>query len=212
MHRDHVEKHKVPCSPCHNEILHKWGDEYVANILTKKNTVPGNGNSLKTSGVTSRTRLEVVSVDTKDQESIFSEVPYVIQRKLYAGKGGKGVGKSPDPMYLATVSCIACHKSKDLSVHPLACNVCHEKGFDKTMAEQKEYITGLLSLLSELLENPPKRGVPGALIDEALYNYNLVTNDGSVGVHNIKYVKDLINYSIQQLQLVPKLQLGNELN
>ncbi len=38
----------------------------------------------------------------------------------------------------------------------------------------------------------------------------LITNDGSFGAHNIKYIKGLINYSMQQLQFVPKLKLGNE--
>ena len=200
MHSDHVEKHKVPCSSCHNDILHKWGDEYITNILPERGAVPGNENSLIASVGTVRTGQGVISVNTKDYESIFGKVPYLIQRELYAGYGGSGVEKSPDPMYLATVSCTACHKNRDLSVHPLTCNVCHEKGFHKTMAEQKEYITGLLSSLSELLKKPPNKGVPKTLIDEAHYNYNLVVNDGSFGVHNIKYVKDLLDQSIQSLK------------
>ncbi len=200
MHSDHVKKHKVPCSPCHNEILHKWGDEYINNILPQRNVISGNVNFLSTSDATSGAGREVVSFDTEDQGAIFGKVPYSIQKKLYAGKGGIGIGESPDPMYLATVNCTACHKNKDLSVHPLTCNVCHEKGFHKTMAEQKEYITGLLSSLSELLKKPPNKDVPKTLIDEAHYNYNLIVNDGSLGVHNIKYVKDLINYSIQSLK------------
>ncbi len=200
MHSDHVEEHKIPCSPCHNEILHEWGDEYIANILPLRDSVAGNEDSLSVSGATSRTIQKVVSVDSGDMTSIFKKEPYLIQRELYAGKGGAGIEESPDPMYLATVNCIACHKNEDMSVHPMICNVCHEKGFNKIMAEQKEYVTGLLSLLSELLGNPPKKGVPGALVDESLHNYDLITNDGSLGVHNIKYVKGLINYSIQNLK------------
>ncbi len=200
MHRDHVEKHKVPCYPCHNEILHKWGDEYLTNILPERSAVAGNENSSMASVAIGRTGRGVISINTKDQESFFGKVPYLLQRKLYAGKGGRGIEDSPDPMYLATVNCTACHKNKDLSVHPLTCNVCHEKGFHKTMAEQKEYVTGLLNLLSELLKKPPKKGVSKTLIDEARYNYDLIKNDGSFGVHNIKYVKDLINYSIQRLK------------
>ncbi len=45
-----------------------------------------------------------------------------------------------------------------------------------------------------------KQGVPEALIDGSRYNYNLIVKDGSYGVHNIKYVKDLINHSIQRLE------------
>lgn len=202
MHSDHVVKYKVQCSTCHNEILHKWGDEYIANILPRRNAISGDENFLSASDATSRTGREDVSACPKDQESIFGNVSYLIQRELYAGKGGRGIGESPDPMYLATVNCTACHKNRDLSVHPLTCNVCHEKGFHKTMAEQKEYITGLLSSLSELLKKSPNKDVPKTLIDEAHYNYNLVINDGSFGIHNIKYVKDLLGHSIQGLKKV----------
>jgi hypothetical protein len=103
-------------------------------------------------------------------------------------------------MYLATVNCTACHKDKELAVDPKICNTCHEKGFDKTMAEQKEYITRMLNSLSDLLIESQKHGVPEALIDGSRYNYDLIVRDGSFGVHNIKYVKDLINYSIQRLE------------
>jgi len=51
-----------------------------------------------------------------------------------------------------------------------------------------------------LLKKPPNKGVSSSMINEARYNYDLIISDGSFGVHNIKYVKDLINYSIQSLQ------------
>ena len=35
----------------------------------------------------------------------------------------------------------------------------------------------------------------------AAYNYQFVTNDGSYGVHNFKYTEELLNSSIEQLQL-----------
>ncbi len=200
MHNDHVREHKVPCYPCHNEILHKWGGEYIANILPERSAISGGDDSSMASVATSKIEQGVVPVKAKTQESIFGKVSYLLQRELYAGKGGRGIGDSPDPMYLATVNCTACHKNRDMSVHPLACNVCHKKGFNKTMAEQKEYITGLLTSLAELLEKNPNKGISRTLIDEARYNYNLIKNDGSFGVHNIKYAKDLINHSIQSLK------------
>ncbi len=202
MHSGHVEKHKVPCSPCHNKILHEWGDEYIANILPLRDSVTGNEDSPSAPGANSRPLRKVVSVDTKDQDSVFDKEPYLIQREVYAGKGGVGIVESPDPMYLAIVNCIACHKNRDMSVHPMTCNVCHKKGFHKTMAEQKEYITSLLYILSGLLEKPPEKDISSTLINEARHNYDLVVTDGSFGVHNIKYVNDLMNYSIQSLQQV----------
>ncbi len=211
MHNDHVVKHKVPCSPCHDEISHKWDDEYVNNILPTRDFDARDkhfeGASKKAKG-NEQGNVAVLNIE----ESIFEKDAFYLQRKIYAGDGGMGVERSPDPMYLATVNCIACHREKNLDVDPKVCNSCHEKGFDKTMVEQKEYITGMLSSLSRLLIESRERGVSKSLIKEARFNYELITDDRSFGVHNIKYIKDLINYSMQQLQFVPKLELGNELD
>mgnify|MGYP003455103023 FL=1 len=56
-----------------------------------------------------------------------------------------------------------------------------------------------MNTLSELIKNSSKNGLSETLIDEVRYNYTLIVNDGSFGVHNIKYVKDLINYSTDRL-------------
>ena len=208
MHNDHVMQHEVPCSPCHDGISHKWDDEYVDNILSTRDFDARDkyfeGASEKAKG-NEQGNVAVIN----REESIFEKDAFCLQRKIYAGDGGMGVERSPDPMYLATVNCIACHRDKSLDVDPVVCNTCHEKGFDKTMAEQKEYISGMLNSLSKLLKESEERGVSESLIEEARYNYELITDDRSFGVHNIKYIKDLINHSMQQLKLVPKLQLVN---
>ncbi len=200
MHNDHVEEHKVPCSPCHDEISHKWGDEYIYNILPERDIEDKDKNLLSVSDINRVAGSSGVIIDVKDEAHIPGKEPYSLQRKVYAGSGGRGVERSPDPMYLATVNCTACHKDKDLAVDPMICNTCHEKGFDKTMAEQKEYITSMLDSLSEVLTESQKQGVPEALIYESRHNYDLIVRDGSFGVHNIKYIKDLINHSIQRLE------------
>ncbi|MFQ5686832.1 MAG: NapC/NirT family cytochrome c, partial [Candidatus Scalindua sp.] len=137
MHNDHVAEHKVSCSPCHDEISHKWGDEYVHNILHLRDIEAKDKNLLSVSGMTRVAGSGDVTINAKDEELILEKKPYLLQREIYAGSGGRGVERSPDPMYLATVNCTACHKGKDLAVDPKICNTCHEKGFDKTMAEQK---------------------------------------------------------------------------
>jgi nitrate/TMAO reductase-like tetraheme cytochrome c subunit len=200
MHNDHVAEHKVPCSPCHDGISHKWGDEYIYNILPERDIEAKDKNLMRASGTVRVARSGDVTIIAKDEKHILGNEPYLLQREVYAGNGGRGVERSPDPMYLATVNCTACHKDKELAVDPKICNTCHEKGFDKTMAEQKEYITRMLNSLSDLLIESQKHGVPEALIDGSRYNYDLIVRDGSFGVHNIKYVKDLINYSIQRLE------------
>ncbi len=200
MHNDHVAQHKVLCSPCHDGVSHKWGDEYIYNILPERDIEAKDKNLLSVSGMTRVARSGDATINAKDEALILEKEPYLLQREVYAGNGGRGVERSPDPMYLATVNCTACHKDKDLAVDPKICNTCHEKGFDKTMAEQKEYITRMLDSLSEVLIESKSQGVPESLIDVARYNYDLIVKDGSFGVHNIKYVKDLINYSIQRLE------------
>lgn len=200
MHNDHVKKHKVPCSTCHDEILHKWDDEYVFNILPTRGIDTRDKYLKKVSKMAEGTESGDVSVKTKDEGYVSEKEPYSLQREVYSGNGGRGVGENPDPMYLATVNCTACHKDKDMAVDPMICNTCHEKGFDKTMVEQKEYITSTLNSLSDLLTESQKQGVPESLINDARYNYDLIVKDGSYGVHNIKYIKDLINYSMQRLE------------
>lgn len=154
---------------------------------------------MKIANIDKGTNLNDFPNSTKAEGYVFDDEPYLFQKRVYKGIHGRGVEESPDPMYLATVNCIACHKDKDLSVDPMICNTCHEKGFDKTMAEQKEYTTRMLKELSVLLTESQKQGVPKYLIDEARYNYDMIVRDGSSGVHNIKYVKDLITHSIDSL-------------
>jgi hypothetical protein len=160
---------------------------------------------MKIANLDKDTSLNALPVSPKDGKHIFDDEPYLLQKRVYKGIHGRGVEGSPDPMYLATVNCIACHKDKDLSVDPMVCNTCHKKGFEKTLAEQKEYTTRMLKELSSLLAESQEQGIPEHLIDEARYNYDLIVKDGSLGVHNIKYIKDLIAHSVQQLQLVPTL-------
>ena len=199
IHNDHVKEHKVPCSPCHNEIRHSWNEDYVQNVLPERD-IDVKSEYLNKASSTSRSPGPNGPSDrSTDEGPVFSEVNYKLQKEVYRGTGGKGHEGSPDPMYLATVNCTACHKNKDLSVAPKTCNICHVKGFDKTMREQKAYIKEMLKILSGLLIESQRKGTPENIITEVRYNYNLIVSDGSYGVHNIKYVKDLIAYCITRL-------------
>ena len=199
MHIDHVKEHKTPCSPCHKDFRHEWGDEYISRIVPTRDAAVQDKYLKRIKSVDKDTEPGVKASNLKDGVRVFEDEPYLLQKEIYRGAGGIGVGETPDPMYLATVNCTACHKDKNLSVSPSICNTCHEKGFDKTMAEQKEYVTNMLNALSELLEKSQKQGIPKQLIDEARHNYDIIETDGSYGAHNIKYVKDLFTYSINGL-------------
>lgn len=200
MHNDHVKRHKVPCSPCHGKILHKWNDEYIRFVLPEIENEVQNKQLMKVSIMDNGKKLGYSSLKTEDEKHVFEHEPYLLQKEVYRGIGGKGIKGSPDPMYLATVNCVACHRDKNLCVDPMICNTCHEKGFDKTMLEQKEYVIRTLKVLSDLLAESQRLEIPDYLVDEARHNYDIIINDGSYGVHNIKYVKDLITYSIDILR------------
>lgn len=201
MHNDHVKEHKVPCSPCHGMIRHEWNDEFVQFIIPARYINAQEAYSEKASDKDISKKLEGPSDNTKWGDTIFKDKPYLLQKEIYRGIRGKGPEGSPDPMYLATVRCIACHKDRNLTVDPDICNTCHEKGFDKTMMEQREFVVRKLKELSGLITESRRNGIPKYLIDEAIYNYNLIVSDGSYGVHNIKYVKDLIEHCIGLLNI-----------
>ncbi len=171
MHYDHMVRHKVDCSPCHGEIEHKmYRDIYETDVPVIFGDVP---------------------------EDTFGYV------KMMKGQGGKGVPGTPDPMYLATVSCSGCHgEDVDAPVDPEVCNTCHDKGFETILKEQTELVKSQMSTLKDLLETarPAGQGAGNKLLENARHNYRLIAADGSLGVHNIKYIKDLLESSISGLK------------
>lgn len=177
MHYIHIDKHKVACTSCHNQIMHGW--------IKEINKVYGNDNSGS------------------------AKENYIIQNLIMTGQGGAGVNGEPDPMHLATLNCSACHKDKQLytNVASEVCNNCHNRGFDKMLPEQMHFVTSKMQLLRTLLVKAKRfhnfhtcAVSQQTIIHEAEVNYNLIKGDGSFGVHNIKYVKDLLDYSIAKLK------------
>lgn len=173
LHDIHIDKHKTACTSCHASIKH--GLAQTRNTMYEGNN-PG-------------------SIHENTQ----------VQNLIMMGQGGKGVKGEPDPMYLATLNCSACHKDKQASTSaaPEVCNNCHKKGFDKILSEQMHFITSGMRLLKTLLVKAKRQhNVMDPIIQEAEVNYNLIRKDGSLGAHNIKYMKDLLNYSIKNVKQV----------
>lgn len=173
MHTIHIEKHKVACTSCHGSLTHGW--------ITSDNPVYG---------------------DDSSQHPVATG--HKVQELIMMGMGGVGIKGEPDPMYLATLHCSACHKDNQwfAYIEPKVCNNCHEKGFDKILAEQMRFITSRMRLLQGLLTRAKRRHKDTAsqVIDEAEVNYHLIREDGSNGAHNIKYIKYLLDYSITNLR------------
>lgn len=175
MHYSHIVKHKTACAPCHAPITHGR-----SNLLT--------------------------NIDGNDYNPQPFDGDYKVQHLILAGMGGAGIEGKPDPMYLATLSCSACHKDKQLyaNVAKEVCNNCHEKGFDKILSEQMRFVTMQMRLLKNSLIKAKRYHSTGMnrVIHEAEKNYNLIKEDGSLGAHNIKYIKDLLDYSIINLKQI----------
>ncbi len=188
MHRIHIGAYKTACTSCHDPIIHGW--------LKVNNPVDGG-------------EYHSQSVDTCAE----------VQNLLMMGKGGAGVEGEPDPMYLATLNCSACHKDKLFTnVKSQVCNNCHGRGFDKILSEQRRFVSFNLQLLNTLLIKVKKYQNINTdrIIQEAEANYTLIRKDGSLGAHNIKYVKDLLGRSIEQLKRITRqnserLSLNEEL-
>ncbi|MCF6147900.1 MAG: hypothetical protein E3K37_04495 [Candidatus Kuenenia sp.] len=174
MHETHIMKHKTSCVPCHNTIVHT---------------------SIKKNGL----------VLSNIQNLTFDLSLYKTQYMIMAGTGGKGIAEEPDPMFIATLNCSACHKNELLSkVEPTVCNNCHDKGFDKILSEQMSFVSKRMRLLKVLLKKAKKPPLTetNPFVTEAESNYYFIKEDGSNGAHNVKYVKDLLEYSIMKLTLI----------
>ncbi len=179
IHSIHILKHKTACTSCHASISHGW-------IKDNNNIIHGNDHNLR-----------------------HGDSDHNIQNLVMIGMGGVGIKGEPDPMYLATLNCSACHKdSLFTNVKFQTCNNCHGKGFDKILFEQKRFVSFNLHVLKTLLIKAKRYQDVNTdcIVREAEVNYNLIKEDGSSGVHNIKYVKDLLGHSIGQLQRITRQQ------
>ena len=176
MHRIHIDTPKTACTSCHASITHGW---------VKANN----------------------KIDGGDYNSQPMDTDAEIENLMMMGMGGVGIEGEPDPMYLATLNCSACHKDKLFSkVKYQVCNNCHGRGFDKILFEQKRFVSFNLQLLKTLLIKAKRYQNVNTdrIIQEAEANYNLIKKDGSFGAHNVKYVKDLLEYSIRQLKRITR--------
>ncbi len=172
MHYHHTVKHKTDCAVCHALIVHSWEQTDAASC--EGDDIPA------------------------------ANMKHETQRRILMGQGGRGVQGEPDPMHLATLNCVACHKDTSFEkVEPRVCDNCHERGFRRILAEQKRFVSSQMRLLKTFLARAKR--LPGVGADpavlEAAANYAIITEDGSLGAHNIKYVKDLLGYSINRLKL-----------
>ncbi|OOP56423.1 MAG: hypothetical protein AYP45_09070 [Candidatus Brocadia carolinensis] len=197
---------KRSCYQCHAEIADysdKVPDMHTIHIEKRKVACTSCHDPLTHGWIKS---ANPVSGDDHPQQSVATG--HKVQEVIMMGMGGVGIKGEPDPMYLATLNCSACHQDKQrfALIEPKVCNNCHEKGFDKILVEQIRFVTSRMRLLQRLLAQAKRRhnGGTSQVIHEAEVNYNLIREDGSSGAHNIKYIKYLLDYSITNLKQTVK--------
>lgn len=144
---------------------------------------------------------------------------YGVQGNVLASSGGVevGTGYSTDNFHKISNACITCHmhnNSHTLEVNLEACIGCHsstdnaetkltllqesihEKLFElgAILADQGVMVEEIED--GEIVGYAPEGGTINAKQAKALWNYQVVYEDHSYGVHNPSYIKKLLNNSI----------------
>ena len=134
------------------------------------------------------------------------------QSAMLLGLAGAGdvVGRPSAHAMLVKDSCVTCHigakYSHTFEAVEASCTKCHDEDFD--IEGKQAEVEALVTELAELLEakglyhegHPVVGSYPSAQA-AALWNYNFIAvEDGSLGVHNPDYTKDLLEASIAALK------------
>jgi hypothetical protein len=185
LHLIHITNRKIECFECHLDIKH--------GVKAMSNQIKWNCNECH-------------------------ESSHTIAEKMYLGIGAQGVSGEPDPMFTARVSCQGCHKYRETvnigglsfeatKANVKACDDCHgqDSGYTDLALEWQEDIRQMLEkvlLLRKELERPIKllkdEGVSKqnddifSIYEKAENNLLFIQADGSHGVHNYLYSRDLL--------------------
>ncbi|MBT8308446.1 MAG: NapC/NirT family cytochrome c [Maribacter sp.] len=132
-----------------------------------------------------------------------------IQGVLIAGmEAYPGVGSAE---HRTGSTCVSCHMGETTDgtdgLHTMipsatSCIACHSNGIppDTFLDADMATLAGLLETIGIVEEDHPVPGTYTIQEAEAAWNYLLILEDGSKGVHNPKYAKALIKNSIEVLQ------------
>ena len=132
-----------------------------------------------------------------------------IQGMLIAGaEAYPGVGSAA---HRTGSTCVSCHMGESTDgingLHSMiptatACITCHSSGIpsDSFLDSDMATLAGLLETIGVVHEGHPVPGTYTIQESEAAWNYLLILEDGSKGVHNPPYAKALIKNSIEALQ------------
>ncbi len=142
---------------------------------------------------------------------------HTMQKAMYMGVGGQGVGDLPSRMFAAQVTCEGCHIKENIIGYGkettkyasgASCVACHEEGYDKMLDDWKKNLSALVKYVGKrvktaksLLENSKNEALKK---DYALaeHNYNFVK--AANGVHNVEYAVKLLKVAVDHLDNMNK--------
>lgn len=185
LHKIHVTEKEIYCFNCHEEIKH--------------------------GGIRLVQPFEVRCESCHEKK-------HSPQKELYMGVSGKGVRDIPSRMFAAQVSCDGCHthfesKSNRYKSIKNACVNCHGKKYDLMLDDWKQEINNTLDFVKNIINDSErilksnlmkKEKYEGTreLLEDAIFNYNLVKN--GKGEHNVEYAVKLLSSSIDQYEIAKK--------
>ena len=136
------------------------------------------------------------------------------EAQMLLGEGGLGVSGSPSPHYqLVENTCVGCHMGdeRNHTYEPEVerCQACHPDAEDFDMDGVQTEVQAMFDELTALFEAQgfidPENGrwLTGPYPEEAanaMWNYKMVEEDQSMGVHNSDFTKALLQQALDALQ------------
>lgn len=183
----------VTCQACHDAMVRTFPDLVDNNQLR----LP---------------KMELCRWCHSERKKTPGGLPHSPQAEMFSGTGGEefpGEVYSSGPMNADIErGCLTCHALSDRSVFPpyqghtflpsiLACRRCHPDidGFNRKNVQERTRKL-LLKVERAIKEYPPEKR-EGEAYRRALYNYNFVLRDRSLGIHNTDYTRKLLVDSLR---------------
>jgi len=227
---DHAQyvRDRVDCLSCHSQVTHGTGDADESRCVSCHNEPErlaqfDNPTMLHQVHVTQRniaciqchTSMEhqIVSLTTAMQLDCASchRGVHRDEQQLLAGVGGHGVAPTPSSMFLARVSCVACHDhAAQLAGHDTvnvadeaSCLSCHGieyadvlPGWQREMERKVRLVSPVVQAAQAAASTVPlrRRAAADSLLGLAQHNVEFV-REGK-GAHNVVYADQLLRASL----------------
>ncbi len=220
-HKGHLGR-GFECTDCHIEIVHGTDPEGL-NLPTMLTCFRCHNDK-------TAPRENATNEDGEVLEGQGCVLCHEGQKHMWAGIDAKGVEETPSEMLNNEdcddcPTCIDCHEADAKYAPPKnddICVDCHDDDYRGIVKEWQTEIDRKTSRLTRRLNTLGKRireyagsgdeyktakaSAAQAFYDDALFNTNMVTHDGSRGVHNYEYAVAIVDAAIEQLK-----QAENEL-